>query len=526
MTFRLCAFALVGAFCSAPALGQDLTLLREITSVARALPAANVVREQQLELAPSALAALHQAARVTLNLFPDVTIRAVRQQVEPTADGFTWVGTVEGYPEGAAILAVVRDELVGHIYTPFGFLRIQRDANAAYVVQQVAGDAVHEGNDVLPAEPGLTTAGIETWKTMADSGNTIDVMVVYTGAAAAGWGNDSRARAAIELVVAETNQAIRNSGVNSGVRLVHVAQVGYTESGDSAIDLGRLQAQTDGFLDDVHSTRDRYAADVVMLIAERSERTVSGRAYLNGPRSGAATGFGFVRRDAMDNGRTFAHELGHVLGAHHDWYVTSEAGAFSYSKGYVSLAGRFLDLMAYYDVCTDTKTFCAQLLQYSNPRLSQNGRRTGVTAGTSLSCTARSSSTLECDADAAGTLTNMLGVVAGFRDSRTALAARQILPDGAIRSENGRYRLTYQNDGNLVLYDDQARVPLWSSNTGATRPGQTIMQADGNLVVYDAQGIYRWSSGTAVNPNAYFTVQNDGNLVVFRSDGQPIWGAR
>lgn len=107
------------------------------------------------------------------------------------------------------------------------------------------------------------------------------------------------------------------------------------------------------------------------------------------------------------------------------------------------------------------------------------------------------------------------------RPDRLQPGAR-LLTGQALVSGNARYRLLYQGDGNLVLYDDVDRTALWASNTTGTA-GQAIMQFDGNFVIYDAQGAARFTTNTAGNPNAFLAVQNDGNIVVYRSDGQPVW---
>lgn len=108
-----------------------------------------------------------------------------------------------------------------------------------------------------------------------------------------------------------------------------------------------------------------------------------------------------------------------------------------------------------------------------------------------------------------------------FRD-RLPSGAR-LLPGQSLSSTNGRYRLLYQADGNLVLYDDVARTAPWTSNSAGATAGQASMQTDGNFVVYDGQGRDRWTTATAGNANAYLVVQSDGNIVVYRSSGQPAW---
>lgn len=106
------------------------------------------------------------------------------------------------------------------------------------------------------------------------------------------------------------------------------------------------------------------------------------------------------------------------------------------------------------------------------------------------------------------------------RTDRLQPGAR-LLAGQSLWSSNNRYRLIYQGDGNLVLYDETARTAPWGS--GTTSAGQVVMQLDGNLVIYDAQGAVQYASGTAGNQNAYVLVQNDGNVVIYSASGQPIW---
>jgi hypothetical protein len=98
---------------------------------------------------------------------------------------------------------------------------------------------------------------------------------------------------------------------------------------------------------------------------------------------------------------------------------------------------------------------------------------------------------------------------------------QQLNPGQSCTSPNGQYTLTYQTDGNLVLYGPGGA--LWWTGTNGTCPGFAPMQSDGNFVVYDCTGQPVWNSGTWGNPGAYLTVQDDSNLVVYASNGQPLW---
>jgi hypothetical protein len=98
-----------------------------------------------------------------------------------------------------------------------------------------------------------------------------------------------------------------------------------------------------------------------------------------------------------------------------------------------------------------------------------------------------------------------------------------LLPGESLTSTLGRYRLLYQSDGNLVLYDGVSGTARWTSNTAGTSAGRAHMQSDGNFVVYDAQENNRWTTSTGGNTNAHIVIQNDGNLVVYSADGRALW---
>ena len=95
-------------------------------------------------------------------------------------------------------------------------------------------------------------------------------------------------------------------------------------------------------------------------------------------------------------------------------------------------------------------------------------------------------------------------------------------------SPSGNYRLTFQTDGNLVLYSSSGAV-RWATNVRNCIPTpynsfETVFQGDGNLVVYYVQGVDQlvpvWNSHTSGHPNARLNVQDDGNLVI--SDGSSV----
>jgi murein DD-endopeptidase MepM/ murein hydrolase activator NlpD len=98
-------------------------------------------------------------------------------------------------------------------------------------------------------------------------------------------------------------------------------------------------------------------------------------------------------------------------------------------------------------------------------------------------------------------------------------------PGRSLGSEYGQYRLTMQEDGNLVLYVDRSARPLWHTHTHGHPGAWAVMQTDGNLVVYDSAHRALWSSETAGHAGAYLAVQRDSNLVVYSPASQPLWAS-
>ena len=86
---------------------------------------------------------------------------------------------------------------------------------------------------------------------------TIDVAVFHTPTAREAAGGAAAIAAAIDLMVAETNQAYAASGIHQRLRLVGGSEVAYDETGNSYVDLNRLRDPSDGYMDEVHAVRDR-----------------------------------------------------------------------------------------------------------------------------------------------------------------------------------------------------------------------------------------------------------------------------
>ena len=207
----------------------------------------------------------------------------------------------------------------------------------------------------------------------ADAMSSIDIMVVYTPSARSLVGGTSEIEANIDLMIAETNQAYLDSGVNQQLVLVAREEVEYTESGSVDTDLARLASASDGYMDEVHIIRDQAGADLVHLIS-----TTSGLAYV---------AKAFASTCSECGSWIFAHELGHNMGLSHDRYE-EDNGLFPYSHGYVNQraladgaprSAKWRTIMAYPDQCSDTGFgSCDWIMRFSNPNQTYLGDPLGV----------------------------------------------------------------------------------------------------------------------------------------------------
>lgn len=122
-------------------------------------------------------------------------------------------------------------------------------------------------------------------------------------------------------------------------------------------------------------------------------------------------------------------------------------------------------------------------------------------------------------------------VVVGFGPWTPASAAGVDLTAGgglasgtSLTSPNGRYSLSMQSDGNLVVLAPGPRVLFHTWTWG--RPGARLtVQDDGNAVVYGSDGRPLWDTGTWGNRGSRLSLQDDGNLVLYRADGAALWSS-
>lgn len=348
-----------------------------------------VVRSQYLKVNTGLLVSVAgaQADRrslpeVSLNLFANANYTGVVTDARQDQWGSTWSGSLKGVPNGYFYLTVVDGVFMAHVASTRGVYEVTQAGGDLYRAVQLDQSKFKDHNDrwAPPAVGAPVKAAPATAATSAaDSGATIDIMVAYTASARVAAGSTAAIKATILTALNETNTGYANAGVAPRLRLVHVEEVAYTESGDSLTDVNRLVASADGYIDNLHTLRNTYGADMVGLIVE------NGGGYCGRAKAimaTAATAFQVTARSCATGYYSFGHEFGHLQGARHDTYVDSSTTPYAYGHGHVNTSSdstkRWRTIMSYNDRCASLGYNCTRLQYWSNPTKTYLSNAMGV----------------------------------------------------------------------------------------------------------------------------------------------------
>ncbi|MFM8323025.1 MAG: M12 family metallo-peptidase [Chloroflexota bacterium] len=390
---------------------------------ARPAAAPGAQRERFVMLDRAALDRVQPPAAIDLNLFPDLRLTAQIDSLSRRDATEMWTAHLPGQP-GGQVFAVVQDgQLSLDVQLADGYYQVRPAGNGLHTIQQIDQSAYPEELPPIEIDAGpqagldAAAAGSPDASAAPDDGSQIDVLVAWTPAAERAAGGAAAIQSLINLAVLETNASYTNSGVHQRIKLVKMVRTEYLQSGSLQTDLLRLQAAGDKHMDELHTLRDAYHADLVSLIIKADD--YCGLAYHMSSVSSAfaANGFSVVASSCATGYYSFAHELGHNMGARHDWYIDDARTPQRYAHGYVNPAGGWRTIMSYNDLCRVRGISCTRIPYWSNPAVSYNGAPTGVAVGTDASCTADNKNNPACDADDHRTLNDTAVVVANFRQS-------------------------------------------------------------------------------------------------------------
>jgi len=141
----------------------------------------------------------------------------------------------------------------------------------------------------------------------------IDVIVAFTNKAASNYPDIEHEL--VDLAIAETSKSFRLSNLGHiKLRLVHAYQTDYVEEGAHFDHVWRFADKGDGYMDEIHGLRDKYRADVAILVVDDPK----GCGLATRVRADADEAFAVVHHACAAANYTLAHEIGHLIGASHE----------------------------------------------------------------------------------------------------------------------------------------------------------------------------------------------------------------
>jgi hypothetical protein len=244
----------------------------------------------------------------------------------------------------------------------------------------------------------------------------VDVLFIHTPDSTRQAGGTTAMAAMLDNAISYMNVALANSGVGGKVRRVGMLEIPFTGRATCSESLNSLRLTNDGNLDEAGALRNAYGADLVHLFMHPTPGDCGGIGYLYVPTISNISEFGYaLSSTGPGTPYVFAHEVGHNLGAHHDWYVDETRNS---AHGFAFCAEGWRDIMAYNTECAARGVTSSALMYYSNPDARHQGRPIGVRRGTNLGCRAGNLDNPPCDADNASTIAASFGAVANHRESR------------------------------------------------------------------------------------------------------------
>ena len=334
-------------------------------SAIRGRPTTAELHVARVAAAPGQL--LRQGSVLRLGLAPGLQVVATGEHAtQRAADDISWSGPIRG-GYGWVQLVMMNGEVTATVTvgeTKYAIEPLGNGLHAVTRIDQAGFPQEHTPDNPTGALSRTLDFGLGGIQASRAQGavsalalTTINVMVVYTSSAASAAGNIA---SKIQLAVDETNQSYANSGININFNRVYTGQVTYSEAGRTfSQHVSALQGTTDGVMDNVHTLRNTYAADLVMLVVNDTEACGQAAAI----KATASSAFAVADQSCITGYYSFGHELGHLQGARHDRFVDGSTTPYAYGHGYIPGSKRWRTIMAYGNGCSN----CTRIQWWSNP---------------------------------------------------------------------------------------------------------------------------------------------------------------
>lgn len=270
---------------------------------------------------------------------------------EVDMDPFNWISLVR---DG--------DQLVGSIHVDGQAYRLEYVGAGQHVLVKVDESKLPPEAEPMPS-PEIDNVDLTVGHTPQSAHSTIRVLFVSTELSRAKYPNY---RVQLVKALQDANQSMINSRVNITYELAGFHDADYNEEGHSyGAQLSSLTKRETDLGREVYRTRDALRADLVSMLS--TGREYCGLAYVNAGKSSAYSVISCLG--------SLAHELGHNLGATHNWEPGQAEGNPPYMYGYRYTGTPRFRTQLSYDCSGGT---CPRVLYHSNPRVTYQGIPVGT----------------------------------------------------------------------------------------------------------------------------------------------------
>ncbi len=354
----------------------------------------------------------------------NVTVTAHRTGITKTEDGYIWRGTIDGSGEPVTLLWWPDGRVAGTVSHAGRMYVIKTLGGGMHGMLELAPDKlppdhgpasptmmkkmnmhtdplVHQGEAAMMVPGGERHGSLPPLVREKHAGApkdaTINLIVAYTKKAASHY--DDIKKDLIDVALAEANQSFKDSGIdNVRVKLVHAYETDYVEKGSHFDHVYRFRNKGDGYMDEIHDLRDKYGADVAMLVVD--DPMGCGLSIRVG--ADAADAFSVVDHECAATMYSLVHELGHLIGARHDLAIDDTPRPYPYGHGFVD-GKKWRTMMSYKESCAG----CPRRPVWSGPEVKVDGTPAG-----------------DAETDNAKVIREEAARVAGFKPEPTSASAR------------------------------------------------------------------------------------------------------
>ena len=424
---------------------------------------------KQVRIVRLDLALLNQAKAVILNVLPGTEITMSEATIDKRSDAdFTWTGT-NRKANSEATLVVKQNNVIGTI----------RSGKEKYFVRPIGGglhaiidvDETKFPSDHPPEYQELEQKSqnergdvyLPPREPLQDEGVVVNTLVAYTPAVTTALGSAAAVEGLIQVAVDETNHSYANSNVVLRLNLVHAYETSYNESGNMVTDRDRFRIASDGFMDEVHTLRNRHNADIAILVTNSGGFCGIASAIL----ADDNTAFAVVHKDCATGNYSFGHEIGHLLGARHNPEADATTTPFAYGHGYFFETGGWRTVMSY-----NCPGGCTRLPYWSDPMVEFSGVAMG-TAGTHNNARVLTETApiianfrrTDAPADRVGYVWANNPTAASYTPSSAYSFNSAGAPITITRSASGQYQVTFSELGGSGIFGGNVQVTAYGSGS-------------------------------------------------------------